>query len=163
FDAIASTLERLAESPIVLIVEDIHWADRPTLALLRHLARHPRLVHLLVVTLRDDEFIGERAQLIEHLAPRANTTTLHLDGFGELEVRALIRSAALPETLPEIIDASASLHDITRGNPYYLRELLRELDEEPKHLAGDGGLERTLATIAPAGVRALVDRRLDRL
>jgi len=163
FDAIASTLERLADAPIVLIVEDVHWADRPTLALLRHLARHPRLVHLLVVTLRDDEFIGERADLIEHLAPRANTTTLRLDGFGELEVRALIRSAALPETLPEIVDASASLHDITRGNPYYLRELLRELDEEPKHLAGDGGLERTLATIAPAGVRALVDRRLDRL
>ena len=115
------------------------------------------------MTLRDDEFIGERAELIEHLAPRANTTTLRLDGFGELEVRALIRSAALPETLPEIIDASASLHDITHGNPYYLRELLRELDEEPKHLAGDGGLARTLATIAPAGVRALVDRRLDRL
>ena len=163
FDAIASTLERLAEAPIVLVVEDVHWADRPTLALLRHLARHPRLVHLLVVTLRDDEFIGERAELIEHLAPRANRTTLRLDGFGELEVRALIRSAALPETMPEIIDASAALHDITRGNPYYLRELLRELDDEPKHLAGDGGLERTLATIAPAGVRALVDRRLDRL
>ena len=33
FDAIASTLERLADSPIVLIVEDVHWADRPTLAL----------------------------------------------------------------------------------------------------------------------------------
>ena len=69
FDAIASTLERLAESPIVLVVEDLHWADRPTLALLRYLQRHPRLDHLLVVaTLRDDEFIGERAEA--HRTPR---------------------------------------------------------------------------------------------
>ncbi len=42
FDAIAATLERLAESPIVLVIEDLHWADRPTLTLLRHLLRHPR-------------------------------------------------------------------------------------------------------------------------
>ncbi|HEV7524887.1 MAG TPA: BTAD domain-containing putative transcriptional regulator [Acidimicrobiia bacterium] len=164
FDAIASTLERFAESPRVLVVEDLHWADRPTLALLRYLQRHPRLDHLLVVaTLRDDEQMGERGELIEHFAPRANSSTLHLDGFGDLEVRALIRSAAPPETMPEIIDASSSLQDITGGNPYYLRELLRELDEEPTKLAGEGDLAQTLATIAPAGVRALVDRRLDRL
>ena len=42
---------------------------------------------LVVATLRDDEFIGERGELIEHLAPRANTTTVRLDGFGDLEVR----------------------------------------------------------------------------
>ena len=148
----------------MLVVEDLHWADRPTLALLRYLVRHPRLDHLLVVaTLRDDEFIGERAELIERLAPRANTTTLRLEGFGEHEVRALIRSAALPETMPEIIDASGVLQEITGGNPYFLRELLRELDEEPAKVDGEAGLARTLATIAPAGVRALVDRRLDRL
>ena len=164
FDAVATTLERLAASPIVLVVEDLHWADRPTLALLRYLLRHPRLDHLLVVaTLRDDEFIGERAELIERLAPRANTTTLPLDGFGDHEVRALIRSAAPPETMPEIIDASVSLQEITGGNPYFLRELLRELDEEPEKHDGERDLARTLATIAPAGVRTLVDRRLDRL
>ena len=164
FDAIATTLERLAETPIVLVVEDIHWADRPTLALLRYLQRHPGLDHLLVIaTLRDDEFIGERAELIEHLAPRANTTTLRLDGFGDYEVRALIRSAALPEAMPMIIDASGTLQGITGGNPYFLRELLRELDEEPAKSDVEGDLARTLATIAPAGVRAVVDRRLDRL
>lgn len=164
FDAIATTLELLAEAPIVLVVEDLQWADRPTLALLRFLQRHPRLDHLFVVsTVRDDESIGERGELIERLAPRANTTTLHLRGFGDYEVRALIRSAAQPETMPTIIDAAASLRDITGGNPYFLRELLRELDEEPAKLDGGGDLAETLATIAPAGVRALVDRRLDRL
>ena len=117
----------------------------------------------MVATLRDDEFIGERAELIERLAPRANTTTLPLDGFGDHEVRALIRSAAPPDTMPAIIDASVSLQEITGGNPYFLRELLRELDEEPDKLDGERDLARTLATIAPAGVRALVDRRLDRL
>jgi DNA-binding SARP family transcriptional activator/tetratricopeptide (TPR) repeat protein len=165
FDAVANTLQRLAMSPIVLVIEDLHWADRPTLALLRYLLRHPRLDHVLVVaTLRDDELIGERAELIERLAPRSSTTTLPLDGFGDHEVRALIRSAAPPETMPEIIDACGSLQEITGGNPYFLRELLRELDEEPeKHDDGERDLPRTLATLAPAGVRTLVDRRLDRL
>jgi DNA-binding SARP family transcriptional activator len=164
FDAIATTLVALAGTPIVLVVENLHWADRPTLALLRYLQRDPRLEQMLVVsTLRDDEFIGERAEIIGRLAPRANTTTLRLDGFGDYEVRALIRSAALPETMPLIIDACGSLQDITGGNPYFLRELLRELDEEPAKLDAEGSLAETLATIAPAGVRALVDRRLERL
>ncbi len=164
FDAIATTLERFAQSPMVLVIEDLHWADRPTLALLRYVLRHPRLEGSLVVsTLRDDELIGERAELIERLAPRASTTTLPLAGFGDHEVRALIRSAAPPETMPAIIDASDLLHEITGGNPYFLRELLRELDEEPVKADGERDLVRKLATIAPAGVRALVDRRLDRL
>ncbi len=164
YDAIASTLERLADSPTVLIIEDLHWADRPTLALLRYLQRDPRLDGLLVVaTLRDDELTAERAELIERLAPRANTTTLPLEGFGEHEVRALIRSAAPPETMSAIIDAAGSLHEITGGNPYFLRELLRELDEEPAKVDGECGLAQTLATIAPAGVRTLLHRRLDRL
>ena len=85
----------------------------------------------MIATLRDDELIGERGEIIAHLAPAANAVTVRLDGFGAHEVRALIRSAALPETMPVIIDASDSLHDITGGNPYFLRELLRELDEEP--------------------------------
>ena len=55
-------------------------------------------------------------------------------------MRALIRSAALPETMPAIIDASGALQDITGGNPYFLRELLRELDDEPAKLDGDGEL-----------------------
>lgn len=164
FDAIASTLENLAESPIVLVIENMHWADRPTLVLLRHLLRHPSLEHLLLVaTLRDDESMGERAELVEHLASRANTTIIRVDGFGDLEVRALIRAAAMPETMPEIINASGELRDITGGNPFYLRELLRELDEEPARDPGHDDLAATLATIAPAGVRALVDRRIDRL
>ncbi|MDQ1461579.1 MAG: hypothetical protein QOI08_3063 [Actinomycetota bacterium] len=164
FDAIAATLAQFARSPIVLVIEDLHWADRPTLALLRFLQRTPRLDHLLVIaTLRDDELIGERGAIIEHLAPAGNAVTVRLDGFGAHEVRALIRSAALPETMPVIIDASDSLHDITAGNPYFLRELLRELDEEPTKLEGNHALAETLATIAPAGVRALVDRRLQRL
>jgi DNA-binding SARP family transcriptional activator len=163
FDAVATTLAHLAETPIVLVVEDLHWADRPTLSLLRYLQRHPMLDHLLVVaTLRDDEFLGDRAELISHLAPRARTTTLTLEGFGGFEVRAMIRSAALPESMPAVIDASTSLQEITGGNPYFLRELLRELDDEPAPLNGEG-LASTLATIAPAGVRALVDRRLQRL
>ena len=163
FDAVATTLARLAESPVVLVVEDLHWADRPTLSLLRYLQRHPMLDHLLVVaTLRDDEFLGERAELIAHLAPRARTTTLTLEGFGGFEVRAMIRSAALPESMPAVIDASTALQEITGGNPYFLRELLRELDDEPAKLNREG-LAATLATIAPAGVRALVERRLERL
>jgi DNA-binding SARP family transcriptional activator len=163
FEAVATTLRRLLAPPRVLIVEDVHWADRPTLRLLRHIARHPALDGTLVVaTLRDDDIDGQRAEAIEHLARSARRVRFTLSGFDDHEVRALVRATASPETLGALMEFTSTLHDVTQGNPLFLRELLREIDEEEVEL-DRGVLTRTLSTIAPVGVRALVDRRLARL
>jgi tetratricopeptide (TPR) repeat protein len=55
------------------------------------------------------------------------------------------------------------LRQVTEGNPFFLRELLRELDDESIKLRTEDDLSRALSGIAPSGVRALIDRRLDRL
>lgn len=164
FETVATTLATLVERPRVLIVEDVHWADRPTLRLLRHLVRHRDLDGMLVIaTYRDDEIDGERVEMIEQLARSAQRTKIDLTGFDDHEVRALVRATAPPETLHVLVDLAATLHDVTGGNPFFLRELLRELDEQFVKLNTAEQLSDTLTTIAPVGVRALVDRRRERL
>src|SRR5262249_27691459 len=138
FEAIVTTIAELAEPPRVLIVEDLHWADRPTLRLLRHLTRHRALDHMIVIaTYRDDDIDGERADAIAHLASASRRTTIDLSGFNDHEVRALVRATAPPETMQTFLEVAATLHDVTAGNPFFLRELLRELDEQLAKLDDD--------------------------
>lgn len=164
FEAIAATMATLVPRPAVLVVEDLHWADRPTLRLIRHLVRHPNLDGILVIaTYRDDEIDGERAELIERLARSGQRSKIDLSGFDDHEVRALVRSTAPPETMHTLVELAVTLHDVTGGNPLFLRELLRELDEQFVKVDGTAELSETIAAISPSGVRALVDRRLERL
>jgi DNA-binding SARP family transcriptional activator len=164
FEAIATTIANLAPDPAVLVIEDLHWADRPTLRLVRHLLRHASLTGMLVIaTYRDDEVDGERSELIARLARSAQRTKVELSGFDDHEVRALVRSTAPPETMHALVELTVTLHDTTGGNPLFLRELLRELDEQYVKVESSADLAETITEIAPIGVRALIDRRLGRL
>src|SRR4029079_10102270 len=62
-----------------------------------------------------------------------------------------------------LVELTVTLHDVTGGNPLFLRELLRELDEHFVKVESTAELSETIAAISPVGVRALVDRRLERL
>ncbi len=163
FEAIVTTVATLAARPAVIIFEDLHWADRPTLRLIRYLVRHPELEGMLVVATHRDEIDGERAHAIERLAPSGRRNKIELSGFDGHEVRALIRATAPPETMTTLFELTGTLHDVTGGNPLFLRELLRELDEQAVKVGTAEELSETITAIAPAGVRALVDRRLARL
>jgi DNA-binding SARP family transcriptional activator len=163
FEAIATTIATLAPRPTVLVLEDLHWADRPTLRLIRHLVRHPKLEGMLVIATYRDEIDAERADLIERLARSAQRTKIELSGFDDHEVRALVRATAPPETMHTLVELTVTLHDVTGGNPLFLRELLRELDEQVVKVESTAELSAAISAIAPVGVRALVDRRLARL
>ena len=130
FESIAALFATQVASPRVLLVEDLHWADRPTLQLLRHLVRHRDLGGTLVVaTFRDDEIDGERVESIRRLARSVHRAAIELSGFDDHEVRALRHATAPPETRHTLVDLAATLLEITGGNPFFLRELLRDLDE----------------------------------
>ena len=163
FEAIVATVATLTPRPVVVVFEDLHWADRPTLRLIRYLVRHPELEGMLVVATYRDEIDGERADVIERLAPSGQRAKMELSGFDGHEVRALIRATAPPETMGTLFELTGTLHDVTGGNPLFLRELLRELDEQGVKVGTAEELGETIIAIAPAGVRALVDRRLARL
>ena len=164
FEAVASAIAAIESDALVLVVEDAHWADRPTCALLRHLVRHPKLRHMrTIVSYRDDEITGERAELLGGLASRGQIEQVRLEGFDDNEIRALVRAVAAPEAVHVMLGLTAILHEVTAGSPLFVRELLREIDEDPTKLQDAAELERALVGMAPEGVRALVERRLARL
>jgi len=164
FEAVASYIRHHCTDDTVLIVEDLHWIDRPTLLMLRHILRHPALAHIRFIgTYRDDDIGGERLELIHSLVSPAQCQVMRLRPFLDTEARSLVQTIAPPESVAILADHAAALCDATHGNPFFLRELLRELDDECVKLTNTAELFNALSTIAPVGVRALVDRRLARL
>ncbi len=159
---IAALFDRHTTRPCVIVVEDAHWANRATLTLLRSLLRRQETEGLLaVVTLRDDEIGAERAERIEALLPPAQVRSLQLAPFDDNEVRAVVRVTAAPESMPKLVELAPAIRAVTGGNPLFVRELLRDLDDGATKL--DDGIERSLASSAPAGVLAIIDRRVERL
>ncbi len=163
FETLADVLARGGAGAVV-VIEDLHWAERPTLLLLRHLIRHPSLTGVsFVATYRDDDISGERLEMIQTLAPPSQCRIHCLRPFHDGEVRSLVHAIAPPEMAGLLADHASTLCDITGGNPFFLRELLREVDDELlKHATDDDVLE-ALSQLAPAGVRALIHRRVERL
>lgn len=106
------------DEPIVLVVEDIHWADSGTLDLLRFVGRRIETTRSLVlVTYRDDE-IGAGHPVQRLLGDLAATAGIHRLTLPPLSVDAVAALAA-----PTGLDA-ADLHQQTGGNPFFLTEIL---------------------------------------
>lgn len=131
-DAILATLSVFASRavPLVLLLDDIQWADSATLAFLQaYIARPPR--HLLIVaTCRDAGSMPPAAGLdwLDH-AHRAHTLPIIRITLAPLDERALCGMiAAQLRTAPACIAGlGAAMHRITEGNPFHAQQLLRAL------------------------------------
>ena len=128
-DALAATASR---QPLVLLLDDLHWADPASLDLLRSLARQLAAIPLLLlVTYRSDELTRRHPlyALLPALVREARADRLDLRRLDAEATRALVRARyALPGA--EEGRLAAYLHDRAAGNPFYLGELLRTLEEE---------------------------------
>ena len=146
FEAVAALLGQAASArPLLLVVEDLQWAGRPTLLLLRHVVRRLHGAPLMVlVTLRDGEAEpgGAPARLLADLSRELVVRRVALSGLDEAETAALVGDAELARTL----------QGRTAGNPFFIEEMLRSLAEMPEESPG-----------VPEGVKDLVSRRLSRL
>lgn len=163
-EAIANAIGSISRRPVVVVVEDLHASDRSTLDVLRFLLRHPAADRLLVVaTYRDDEPNPDIAETLSALAPRRYVTNLELVGFDDHEARALIRTTCPMELTSTLLGVALTLRDTTGGNPFHLRELLRELTVHRTLTCAREELERTIAALAPDGVRTLIDARTEHL
>jgi DNA-binding CsgD family transcriptional regulator/tetratricopeptide (TPR) repeat protein len=155
--------------PLLLVLEDGHWADIPTLVLLRHLARASSEARVLVlITFRDTEadIPAELADALADLRRSDDVVRLHLDGLTEDDVGEFVRRAGGGEIDPAEPGLSRALRDLTEGNAFLLCELWRALVETDAFAMQDGTLRLTapLQEIAtPQSVREVVSQRLSRL
>jgi DNA-binding CsgD family transcriptional regulator len=154
--------------PLLLVLEDGHWADAPTLVLLRHLARASSEARVLVLTTFRDTEADIPAALADALADLRRSdevVRLRVGGLGENDVEEFVRRAGggIDPGEPEL---SRALHELTDGNAFLLCELWRALVETDALAIEDGTLRLTapLREIAPPqSVHEVVSQRLSRL
>jgi DNA-binding SARP family transcriptional activator/tetratricopeptide (TPR) repeat protein/energy-coupling factor transporter ATP-binding protein EcfA2 len=129
FEAVAALIgSATARSPVLLILEDLHWADLSTMALLRHVVRTTAGCRLLLLgTFRepDDGAGGPLRDFVDELWHEGLLEQVKLEGLEPAETAELVRSH-LPDAPAPLV---SRLHERTDGNPFYVEETLRGLDE----------------------------------
>jgi DNA-binding CsgD family transcriptional regulator/tetratricopeptide (TPR) repeat protein len=156
-------------TPLLVIVEDGHWADQPTLLLLRHLGRaavEARM--LLLATFRDTEaeVPQELSDALIDLRRSEDVVRLHLDGLSGEEIAEFVRRATGADLGPGLSELASAIGEVTGGNAFLVTELWRTLFETRALLVeGDRvRLERPLSELGTSeSVREVVSQRLARL
>jgi DNA-binding CsgD family transcriptional regulator/tetratricopeptide (TPR) repeat protein len=140
--AVAALLAGVTRArPALLVLEDGHWADVPTLMLLRHLARAPGARMLLVATFRDTE-ADVPAVLADVLADlrRYDVVRLRLTGLTDGDVADFVRAASGGDLGPQARRLAGAIHRLTEGNAFLVCELWRTLIETGAVELGPGPL-----------------------
>jgi DNA-binding CsgD family transcriptional regulator/tetratricopeptide (TPR) repeat protein len=168
--AIADLLANVSRArPILLLLEDGHWADGATLHLLRHLARSAWSARLLILaTFRDSEadVPRELSETLADLRRSDDVVRMRLEGLSGTEVADLVSRAAGSDPTPELHELATTVHDLTGGNAFLVCELWRALVETGivEVVSGQVNVTRPLTELGtPESVREVVSQRLSRL
>ncbi|MGZ6643806.1 MAG: ATP-binding protein [Solirubrobacteraceae bacterium] len=160
FEAAGALLANASRSwPVVLVLEDLHWADKPTALLLTHVVRSIQTERVLVIgTYRETELGEPLASVLANLHRERAVERLRLGSLSRGEVATMI-SGWLGRPPPTHF--AHALHRETEGNPFFIEEVLRHLIEAD---AVDGTEWGRLASFTelgiPDGVREAIERRL---
>jgi class 3 adenylate cyclase/tetratricopeptide (TPR) repeat protein len=169
FNAVVDCVADIAiDDPMLLVLDDLHWATKPTLQLLCHLVRSNVPAPVLVLgTFRDTE-LDATVPLTEALAELERHETvdrLTLAGLGTEAIREYMDHIA-GYVLDERADRLAErLHQQTDGNPFFMREILLHLVESG-HIYREGdrwNIKGDFFTAVPLGARDVIARRVARL
>src|SRR3954451_8984911 len=160
FDSVTSLLLAAArDRPIVIVLDDLHWADEPSLLLLRFAARELASSGLLILGTYRDVELGRHHPLARMLGEMSG-----IEGSGRIPLRGL--SVAAVERYIEMTAGSLSppglaeaVQEQTDFNPFFVGEVVRLLASEGTLTAGGSAADLEI----PQGVREVVGRRLDRL
>jgi predicted ATPase len=167
FNSFCDFVVRLArKQSALMIIEDLHWADDSTLALVDHLTRRlADLPCLVVATYRDAELdvVGGLARTLEKLLRAKEVTHIKLEGLLPDEVATMLRSLSKREPPTAVAN---TIFAESRGNPLFIEELFRFFEEDNRLYDSAGRFRPELDISepeAPASVRLLVSRRFERL
>jgi DNA-binding CsgD family transcriptional regulator len=162
FDSLTGFLRAAAaRRPLLLVLDDLHWADVPSLAMLRFASRELEGASLLLLGIYRHVEVGRGHPLRGALADlsRGQHRRLLLGGLDQGEAADFVALVAGVEPSTEL---AAALHRQTDGNPFFLTEVVRLLASQDRLGHAAPGLPPPGAGL-PEGVRAVVAERLDRL
>jgi tetratricopeptide (TPR) repeat protein len=166
FDSVARFAAVLAEDrPVCWLVEDVHWADGGTLALLRHLARRVKhLNFLIVLTYREVELSEGRFlnEVLNDLNRERLVERIKLTRFSREETHQLLKAMFAEEISQEFLEG---IYRETEGNPFFVEEVCKALIEEGLVYRENGHWQqRRMNEIqVPQSVRVAIEARLDKL
>jgi predicted ATPase len=171
YAAAAGLLETAGEEePLLLILDDLQWADSPTLSLLRHVVTESASMAVMVVgSYRDSDLARDHplTALLADLHRDQGGQRIKLGGLESEDVLALMEGLAGQELDEDGHELAAEITHETAGNPFFAGELLRHLIESGGIAQGsDGrwGLRSSIADLGlPQSVREVVSRRVERL
>ncbi|MCH8310502.1 MAG: AAA family ATPase [Chloroflexi bacterium] len=158
FDSVTTFLKNASRSqPLIIILDDLQWADRSSLMLLEFMVREMRTSRLLVVgTYRDVDISRDHqlSQVLGVLTREQLFTRVNFSGLSQEEVGDYVKTASSISPIPGLAEA---VFGRTNGNPLFVSEVVQLLEQE--------GIEdnQSWATAIPEGVRDAIGRRLNRL
>jgi class 3 adenylate cyclase/tetratricopeptide (TPR) repeat protein len=170
-DAIAQLFVLASDdAPVVLVLDDLHWADLATLQVLRRFVTSGLPAPVTIIgTYRDTDLSTGDAltALIADLNREPSASRIAIAGLGEHEIVELVEAAAGHDLDDEGIGLAHALRHETAGNPFFTAELLRHLGESGAFYQDDDGrwvLRGELRDLGlPSSVREVVGRRVARL
>jgi DNA-binding SARP family transcriptional activator/tetratricopeptide (TPR) repeat protein len=170
FDAVAGWMATASSvDNLLLLLDDLQWAAKPTLLLLRHLLRAPDTKRVLILGIyRDTELDHDHplTGVLADLRGQGGIERISLSGLDDHGVRALAEQAAGHALDDHDVALMRAIREETEGNPFFVREVFR-------HLVETGAVERrqegwtsrmpAAQLRIPESVRDVVGRRLSRL
>jgi DNA polymerase III delta prime subunit len=167
FNAVLEFLTRLSRScPLVLMLDDLHWADDSSILLLEHLAPHlQRLPILMVVTYRDVEsdMSAPFKRALAQLSRQSYAKLIPVQRFSRDDVVSLLTTMGAPDPPPQMVDAI--FHE-TNGNAFFVQSVFRHLSDEDRLFDTEGQWLSSLDTeslAVPDSVRLVTSRRIAKL
>ncbi len=152
FEAVVMLLRTFAvRRPVVVVLDDIHWADRSSLRLLEHLGRAAGPLRLLVIVAYRSGAAGPLFEALGELARGRGFETVELHGLGKTDVARVVAHTLGRAVTPEVSEA---IYARTDGNPFFVRELVRML-------AAENRLSEPVGV--PSHVQEVVGRRVETL
>jgi DNA-binding CsgD family transcriptional regulator len=164
FESITALLKNASlDQPLLLILDDFQWADRPSLLMLEYLSKEIAGSQILVVVLYRDIELSRRDPFTSTLSELVKTPMfqrIRLRGLKRADVSHILENSAGVEPPDELVEA---IYVQTEGNALFVTEIVRLLNQEnalePENLA----VRQRWSVSIPEGVRVVVGARLDRL
>jgi predicted ATPase len=171
FKAVAELLRAVGASvPLCVMLDDFHWADGQSVALLKHVAQTVEQTALqIVVTYRDSDLTKEHALsgALADLRRIDGVTRIALTGLAATEVAELVGAAAGHELDADGLSLAGELATETGGNPFFVGEMLRSLIESGAitydETAARWSVDLAAVSSLPESVREVIEHRVDRL